>query len=583
MSGARPPFAEHPVKRIYVMLDPRGDVERLRSWLRSTLERANWRCHLFLVDGEGPDAPPLASALLPAVRLHLEQHRFSTVALHPLVRVASRFDEGRLRAWQRLDSLRKFQVEAYEEQSESRLMLHPLIAPAAGADVESVLAVVRLAVAELAVPSLLLGREPPAALSSAPEISGLRVIQAPEGCGRSEEVLAKLWAHHVFDSTLERVRHGSDDLLEPCDRHLVVDQPSLAVFPCLRAWRQAAPSVSLDDGDAPPPTAEFALADGLCPECVHESVLAVRGDLELSGRREEARQVCFRVGLALSAGGHHDRAVDVAEAAVSLAGSDADRVAALLHLGLCRLQCGQLAAADEALLESAEHGAEPGIVAFHRGRVQMAWPDEIEALERFDEALASASPEVRRDDLHLQMALAHVKLGEHAEARPHLEHADAPHGRATASFLRGVCDLAEGLAESALGHFSRALELGPDAEDLGRILLYNATCLKELGRFEAAIEHLERAVTLEPGELAHRNLLGFCYYKLGRHREAVDCFLRAIEIDPRSGIDWANLGSNLRDLGRIDEAISAYERALELDPTLGFASDNLARLRRVRS
>jgi tetratricopeptide (TPR) repeat protein len=375
------------------------------------------------------------------------------------------------------------------------------------------------------------------------------------------------------------VRHGRDDLLGPCDAHLTVDQPSRRIFPCLRAWQQGAPSASLAELGGQSSVGEPAVPTDLCAECVQESVLAVRDDLGLGGRGEEAREVCFRVGLAMSERGLHDRAAKLAEAAAGLAGSEADRAAALLHLGLCRLHCGQLAAADEALVESAARGADPGLVAYHRGRVQMAWPDEIEALERFDEALSSGSSEVPSDDLHLDMALAHIKLGEYAEARPHIELARTPGRGATSSFLLGVCDLNEGAAESALSHFSDALEIGPDADDLGRTLLYHATCLKELGRLEAAVEQLERAVSLEPDELAHRNLMGFCLYKLGRHREAVDCFRRAVEIDPTSAIDWANLGSNLRDLGRIDEAISAYQRALELDPTIGFAADNLMRLR----
>jgi tetratricopeptide (TPR) repeat protein len=481
--------------------------------------------------------------------------------------------------WPLLAAGRRFQNEAYEEQGESRLMVHPMIAPVGQVTAEDVLEAVRLVHDELATPSLMLHDHPPAGLLGDLTASELRIFLTEGGEVPSEEVFATLRAHHVFESVLERLRDGHDDLLAPCDPHVVVDQATAQVFPCLGAWVQQSPSASMSEGPGGVGIDRGTIPTDLCADCVCASSLSVGGDLELGGRGEEAREVCFGIGVALSRRGRHDRAAELAERAVELADSDSHRTRALVHLGLCRLECGMLAAADEALEKAALGGADPGLVAYHRGRVQMAWPDEIEALERFEEARAAGSFEVSDDDLHLQMALAHIRLAEFDDARPHVELADGPGRRATTCFLRGVCDLNQGAVEAALGHFSESLEHRPDMEDLPRVLLYHANCLKELERFEEAIEPLRRAVMLEPNELAHHNLLGFCYYKLERHGEAVDCFRRAVEIDPTSGIDWANLGSNLRDLSRSDEAIAAYERALELDPTLGFAADSLARLR----
>ena len=112
-----------------------------------------------------------------------------------------------------------------------------------------------------------------------------------------------------------------------------------------------------------------------------------------------------------------------------------------------------------------------------------------------------------------------------------------------------MCDLNQSATESALAHFQTALEQPPNVDDLGRVLLYLATSLKELERFGEALPHLDRAV----------------------------------EIDPTSALDWASLGSNLRDLGRVDEAIAAYRRALDLDPTIGFAAENITRLLRAET
>jgi hypothetical protein len=188
MSEQWPPFGENPVRRIYLLLDARGDGELLRSWLESILERANWRCHLFLMGDEGPGAPPLADGLLPAVVWHLERNRFGTIALHPMVRVGSRFKGHRIREWQGLVPQRQFQVEAYQEQGESRLMVHPMIAPQADADVGTVLDALRLAGDELVVPSLLLEGDPPAGLLGSPEVSELRVLSAQADNGRGDVV-----------------------------------------------------------------------------------------------------------------------------------------------------------------------------------------------------------------------------------------------------------------------------------------------------------------------------------------------------------------------------------------------------------
>jgi tetratricopeptide (TPR) repeat protein len=212
--------------------------------------------------------------------------------------------------------------------------------------------------------------------------------------------------------------------------------------------------------------------------------------------------------------------------------------------------------------------------------VQFAWRDYLEALDRFREALDRGSPRVPPEDIRFQMATCHINLEEYPEARALLERSLPPGGRAaTVSFYRGVCELGEGRVGPALALFREALEIGPSAEDRGRVLLYIGTCLKEEKRFDEAIEMLREAVKADPDDPANHNLLGFCYYKLRRHEEAVLCFRRAVEIDPLSAMDWANLGSNLRELGRRDEAIAMYERALALDPLIGFARAGLARLK----
>jgi ribosomal protein S12 methylthiotransferase accessory factor len=135
--------------------------------------------------------------------------------------------------------------------------------------------------------------------------------------------------------------------------------------------------------------------------------------------------------------------------------------------------------------------------------------------------------------------------------------------------------------EEALSYFQEALRLNPRAVDLSSIYCHIGVCLKDLKKYEQAIEFLDKAKAHNADQKEIYNTLGFCYFKLKEHHKAIEAFERAIEIDPGSGIDYANIGSNLRELGFYSEAVKLYQMALELDPTLDFARDNLNKLSRL--
>ena len=137
----------------------------------------------------------------------------------------------------------------------------------------------------------------------------------------------------------------------------------------------------------------------------------------------------------------------------------------------------------------------------------------------------------------------------------------------------------EGNPEAALGLFQNALEQSPDPGEVGSIHVHIASCLKEMERYEEALEALDLAEKANPELKEIFNLRGFCYFMLKKHNESIASFERAIELDPGSAIDYANIGSNLRELGHKDEAIRLYEIALELDPHIEFARIGLEKLR----
>jgi tetratricopeptide (TPR) repeat protein len=293
-------------------------------------------------------------------------------------------------------------------------------------------------------------------------------------------------------------------------------------------------------------------------------------------RRAEGREVHFKLALAFSGKGQHREAIEHAVRARDLASDDSDRAGASIIKGLCHLDLREFEEAERTLREAAGGAEDPGLVSFHRGRVQFEWRDYIEALERFEEALASGSEAVPRVDLYYYMAVSHVHILEYREARPYLERwSQTGERRAPMLYYRGLCDIGEEQFESALAELQASEKAGPTQQEIGNVLFYSGYCLKELSRYAEAIPVLKRAAEFDPSEIAVFNLLGFCFYKSGRYAEAVGCFERAIRLDPRSAIDYANLARNLRELGRTNQAIAMYRKALSLDPNIGFARDQL--------
>jgi len=145
-------------------------------------------------------------------------------------------------------------------------------------------------------------------------------------------------------------------------------------------------------------------------------------------------------------------------------------------------------------------------------------------------------------------------------------------------FFRGCQLYEQGRAEEALVCFEQALTREPTEEDLPYLLVYQGSCLRDLTRYEEAIEVLKQGLRYDEERPDIHNILGVCCYKLDRYAEAVDYFSRAVELNPSSAIDYANLALNQEKLGEKEAAIAHYKIALAQDPSISFALKNLAEL-----
>jgi len=557
--------------------DRRVFVERIGG----ILPHLNWRTHFFIVSEGSPREMEFARQITDALARFLVENRFVTFHVHPLVRIGPPDRSGPDRWNEILEVTRPFQQQAYEQQSEARLSILPILEPAAGTTDADWVRAAQFFLASSAKPSVLL--RGPAALERARRAAGqeIRFYVEPDPESGADGLIRQLWINGVFEDLLERVKAAAEGarLLLPCRTHRLIDQRSNAVYPCFHEWRAGRPRGTLESLSEAGAGITGSCKGDECAGCISHALGSMTENLIANDSRAEGSRVHLQLALAFSDGGRHPEAIEHAARARDLASLDTDRADASIIKGLCHLGLREFEEAERALAEAAGAATDPGLVAFHRGRVQFEWRDYIEALERFEEALASGSEAVPEVDLLYYMAVSHVHIHEYPEARSYLDRwGRTGQRRALMLYYRGLCDIGEESYEDALSELRACQEAGPARQDMGNVLFYTGVCLKEMGRFEEAIPVLERAAGLDSSESGVFNLLGFCFYKTARHARAVVCFERAIELDPRSAIDHANLATNLKELGRTEEAVASYRKALSIDPNIGFARDNLRKL-----
>ena len=571
-------------ENVVLRIDHAAGPEQRRAFIRrieAILPDLNWRTHFFIVSEGPPGETEFSREIIRALARFLEAEPFVSFYVHPVIRVG-RSDRGDIESWEEmLQEVGPFRQQAYQQQTEARLAILPIIDPEPGTPDPAWIRAAQFFLERVANPSVVLRGSTACERARSAAGREIRFYIDPEPGSGARGLIRQLWMNGVFEVLLERVRAGvqGSDLRSPCRTHRVIDPRSDKVYACFHDWSIDRSLGTLEElsGSGGGMTGECG--PEACAGCVGRSLCSMTDSLVANDRRGEGRRVHFELALAFSRGGQHRQAIEHAAHARDLASEESDRAGALLIEGLCHLDLRELEEAEQALGEAARFAVDPGLVSFHRGRVQFEWRDYIEALERFEEALASGSAAVPPVDLYYYMAVSHVHIHEYREARPYLERWDQTgEHRATLLYYKGLCDLGEGQFGSALAELQASERAGPARHEMGNVLFYTGYCLKELGRHQEAIPVLERAAEFDPGEIAVFNLLGFCFYKTGRHAEAVGCFERAIGIDPRSAIDYANLARNLRELGRTDEAIAMYRKALSLDPNIGFARDQLQQL-----
>ena len=177
---------------------------------------------------------------------------------------------------------------------------------------------------------------------------------------------------------------------------------------------------------------------------------------------------------------------------------------------------------------------------------------------------------------YVEAALAHHGAGRVREAEALYREAlaaDADHFDAL--HLLGVVQQQTGDSAAAVESIERAIAVAPGNGfahgNLG--LAYQA-----LNRLDKAEAELRKAVALKPDwDVAHNNL-GTVLHATGRPEDAEACFAKAVQLNPSNTGPLNNLGNLSKERGRLADAEAFYRRALAIDPAMPGAWKNLGQV-----
>ena len=121
--------------------------------------------------------------------------------------------------------------------------------------------------------------------------------------------------------------------------------------------------------------------------------------------------------------------------------------------------------------------------------------------------------------------------------------------------------------------YSIAFNLFATVETHAQSNYFAGTSLFHLGRLDEAIEHLQKAVALDPPAAPNRVGLATAYCRKGWLDQAMIQFNKALEAEPKNAETLYALGCTLLQAGRVDEAIVPFQKASGINPGFADAHD----------
>lgn len=195
--------------------------------------------------------------------------------------------------------------------------------------------------------------------------------------------------------------------------------------------------------------------------------------------------------------------------------------------------------------------------------------DEEKALREF-EAAKEIDPENKETRILLALVYAnrgirHTRDKKFDEALRNMEKATELYPEsAQLYFYTGVIYEQTGKKVRAAENFRKAIEFDPTLAEAYNYLGYMFA--EDGENLDEAVELVQKALQLDPGNPAYIDSLGWTYFKSGKISEAIKELERAVSSDKEDAVMRGHLGDVYFEKGLFDKAKTQWEKSLELNP-----------------
>lgn len=133
---------------------------------------------------------------------------------------------------------------------------------------------------------------------------------------------------------------------------------------------------------------------------------------------------------------------------------------------------------------------------------------------------------------------------------------------ATIYFEYGLLREQDGSQQQAIALMKKVLEIDPDHTEALNYLGY--TWADNNTNLEKALEYIQKAIQLKPGNGYIQDSLGWVYFRMGKLELAAIEILKALELEPQDPNIYEHLGDIYMAQGQQKKAIQAYQEAEKL-------------------
>ena len=145
------------------------------------------------------------------------------------------------------------------------------------------------------------------------------------------------------------------------------------------------------------------------------------------------------------------------------------------------------------------------------------------------------------------------------------------HTLAAAKLRQATAWHGQGELKAAMAGYLEILELVPEHFDALHLL---GVIHYQTGQAATAVELIQRAIGLQPEQVAPYSNLGLAFQALQRPEDALHSFNQALRLDPQHIETLNNRGNTFNEMGRAADALADFDRLLRLKPDSAEALSN---------